>query len=102
MFIAASFVLIGIPVLCIHHLGKEKPQMKDVQNCVIPQWASHWREMGTQLNIDQHMMSIIERDHPNDCTKCCFEMFLKWLCNNPDACWEDITTAVDRLLAAGM
>ena len=58
--------------------------------------------MGTQLSIDQHMMSIIEKDHPNDCTKCCFEMFYKWLCNNPDACWEDITTAVDRLLAAGM
>ena len=47
-------------------------------------------------------MNIIEKDRPNDCTKCCFEMFLKWLDKNPDVCWEDITTAVDTSLAAGM
>ena len=76
--------------------------MKDILNNVIPQWAPNWRELGTQLIIDQHLMNIIEKDHPNDCTKCCFEMFHKWLSKNPEACWEDITTAVDRLLAAGM
>ena len=83
-------------------LGKGKPTSKDLLNHVICNWASKWRELGTQLNIDQYLMDIIERDHPSDCKSCCSEMFSKWLDINPSACWEDITTAVDNVLTNGM
>ena len=83
-------------------LGKEKPTSKELQNHVIRIWASKWRELGIQLNIDQHVMDIIERDNPSDCKSCCSKMFSKWLEINVFACWEDIITAVDNVLTNGM
>ena len=47
-------------------------------------------------------MDVIEKDHPKDCKGCCIKMFSIWLDSNDAACWEDITTATDNLLAAGM
>ena len=58
--------------------------------------------MGTQFNIDQHLMDIIEHDHPNDCESCCSKMFTDWLDINPAASWEYIITAVDNLSSNGM
>ena len=58
--------------------------------------------MGLQLNVDQYQLDIIEKDHPNDCQGCCTKMFSIWLDINPAACWEDIDTAVDEVLNAGM
>ena len=69
---------------------------------MVPKWASKWRQLGTQLNIDQHLMDNIEHDHPNDCEGCCSKMFLEWLGINFTPSWEDIITAVDSLSSDGM
>ena len=84
------------------YTGKEKPNIKDIHNYVVPQWASKWRQLGTQLNIDQHLMDNIEHDHPSDCERCCCEVFTEWLDIYPAASWNDIITAVDSLLSDGM
>ena len=68
---------------------------------MVPQWASKWRQLGTQLNIDQHLMDNIEHDHPSDWESCCSKMFSKWLDINPAASWDDIVTAVDNLTITG-
>ena len=86
----------------MYDLGKNKPKVKDIHNHVIWNWAPKWRQLGTQLNIDQHLMDIIEHDHPNDCEICCSKMFSKWLGSYPTASWEDIITAVDNLSSNGM
>ena len=65
-------------------------------------WASKWRQLGTQLNIDQHLMDNIERNHQNDCEGCCSKMFSEWLDINTTASWDDIITAVDNLITNGM
>ena len=88
-------------MFCIN-LGRQRPEIKDIQNHVVPKWASKWRQLGTQLNIDQHLMNIIECNHPSDCESCCSKMFSKWLDSNPVACWEDITNAIENLFASGM
>ena len=85
-----------------HYTVKEKPKLKDIYNHVVPKYASKWRQLGTQLNIDQHLMDNIEHDHPNDCESCCSKMFSEWLDINPPASWEDIITAVDNLSSDGM
>ena len=69
---------------------------------MVTKWASKWRQLGTQLNIDQHLMDNIEHDHPNKCDSCCSEMITEWLDSNPAASWEDIFTAVDSLSPDGM
>ena len=86
-----------IRIYVILYAGKEKPAIKDIHNYVIQKWASKWRQLGTQLNIDRHLMDNIECDHPSDCESCCRKMFSKWLDINPAASWDDIVTAVDTL-----
>ena len=40
--------------------------MIDINNHVVPNWAPKWKQLGTQLNIQQHLMDIIGHNHPND------------------------------------
>ena len=87
--------------MCIN-LGRQKPEIKDIQNNVVPKCAHKWRELGTKLNVDQHQLDTVEKDHPNDSKGCCARMFSIWLDSNPAACWEDIDTTVNEVLAAGM
>ena len=89
-------------LIVYYYTGKDTPHIKDIDNHVVPKLASKWRQLGTQLNIDQHLMDIIEHDHPNDCESYCSKMFSEWLDNNPTASWEDIITAVDNLSSNGM
>ena len=87
--------------MCIN-LGRQKLEIKDIQNNVVPKCAHKWRELGTKLNVDQHQLDTVEKDHPNDSKGCCARMFSIWLDSNPAACWEDIDTAVNEVLNAGM
>ena len=88
--------------MVLYTVGKEKLTIKGLHNYVVPKWAAKWRQLGTQLNIDQHLMDNIEHDHPSDCESCCCEMFTEWLDSNPAASWNDIITAVDNLSFDGM
>ena len=69
---------------------------------MVPKWASKWKQLGKQLNIDRHLMDIIEYDHPNDCETCCIKMFSEWLDCNPIASWEDVNAAEDNLSTDGI
>ena len=69
---------------------------------MVPKCASKWRELGTQLDVAQDLMDIIERDHPNDCKRCCIKLFSDWLDNNLAASWGDVITAVDGISTDGM
>ena len=75
--------------------------MKDLENHVVPKWASKWRKLGVQLDIDNHLMDNIDHDYPKDCEMCCSKMLAEWLNKNTGACWEDLIIAVDRLLHYG-
>jgi len=83
-------------------VGKEKPTLKDINNDIVPQWAPQWRKLGVELNLKDHIMDIIEHDHPNDIETCCSEMLREWLDNTPTASWEDLNAAVDKLQSDGM
>jgi len=54
-----------------------------------------------ELGVDQDLMDIIEHDYPNDCRRCCLDMFDSWLDRNPVASWEDVTVAIDSLSSFG-
>ena len=90
-------------VKCLwYYAGKEKPNIKDINNYVVPRWAPKWKQLGIQLDIDKHRMDVIEKDLPVDCKDCCIRMFSEWLDINTAACWEHIIIAVDNLSSDGM
>ena len=73
----------------------------DINNYVVPYWARKWKQLGSQLNIQQHLMGNIEHDYPQDCETCCSKMFSEWLDTEPSASWGDVITAVDKI-SSGM
>ncbi|XP_065900317.1 uncharacterized protein [Dysidea avara] len=79
--------------------GGGRPQLKDIDNLVVPSWAPQWRQLGRQLDIADHLMNIIEHDHHNDCETCCSKMLSNWLSENESSniSWDVIFNALDNL-----
>ena len=90
----ANFIL---HVLFDDSLGDEKPLMKDIDNHVVERWASKWKELGSQLNIGEHLIRNIEHDCPSDCGKCCRIMLSKWLEETSHPTWGALMSAVDEV-----
>ena len=88
-------------IVCVG-VGKERPTLKDINNHIVPQWAPQWRQLGVELNLCDHVMNIIEHDHPNDSETCCSKMLTEWLDNNSAATWGDLNAAMDNLQSDGM
>jgi len=68
----------------------------------VPHLAPQWRWLGKELEAADHLMNIIQYDHPNDCETCCSRMLTEWLDGNPNACWEDVISAISNLKYYGM
>ena len=71
--------------------------MKDIDNHVVKMWGSKWKELGTQLNIGEHLIRNIEHDHPNDCERCCRIMLSKWLEETANPTWEMLIGALNEI-----
>ena len=76
--------------------------MQYIGNHIVPQWAPHWRQLGSELQVDDALMEIIEKDHSNDCQRCCFMMLEEWINRNPSASLEDLIVVTDKLSSRGM
>lgn len=71
--------------------------MKDISNHVIPLWAPKWKQLGTQLGLQEHVINNIEHNPPHDSENHCRNMFAKWLEMNVAASWADVISAVDNV-----
>ena len=71
--------------------------MKDIDNHVIQKWASKWKQLGSQLNLGEHMIRNIEYDYPNDCERCCRIMLIKWLEETAHPTWGILINALDKV-----
>ena len=79
------------------YIGKGKPLMKDIDNYVVGQWASHWQEIGRQLNIEEYLKKNIHHDYPNDSVRCCGKMLSDWLDHSSQPTWEKLVTAFNKI-----
>ena len=73
--------------------------MKDIENYVVTRCAPQWKWLGRQLNMDKHLINIIQHDHGKDCVECCSRMLEAWLEQNTcdNATWEILLNAVHNL-----
>ena len=71
--------------------------MQDIDNHVVEKYASKWKELGSRLNMGEHLIRNIEYDHPNDCERCCRKMLEKWLEETPHPTWETLQSALDKI-----
>jgi len=78
-------------------LGNEKPQFKDLENYVVIKYATIWKQLGINLNINEDLLNLIEKDNPSSCENCCSKMLSNWLDLTPEASWGMLLDAVDKL-----
>ena len=76
-------------------LGNERPQLKDISNYVVIKCAANWKHLGRSLNIKEDLLSIYEKDDPNNCEDCCIRMLSEWLDLTPHASWEMLLNAAN-------
>ena len=70
------------------------PLLKDLYQCITPQYAADWKVIGTLLGIPSGELKAIEAGYPTNVKWCCNHMLEKWLEVDPNATWEKIHTAI--------
>ena len=72
--------------------------MRHIDSHVIKKLSSKWKELGSQLNIGEHLIKSIESDYRNDNERCYRTMLHKWL-EGPahTTTWEILIDAVDKV-----
>ena len=71
--------------------------MRHIDSHVIKRLSSKWKELGSQLNIGEHLIKSIESDYCNDNKRCCRVMLHKWLKGPAHTTWEVLINAVDKV-----
>ena len=71
--------------------------MKDIDNYVVVRWASKWKEIATQLNIEEYLIRNIEHDYSSNCVECCHKMLGDWLEQNKHPTWEKLINALNQV-----
>ena len=77
--------------------GVQKPSMKDIDNYVVERWASKWKQIAAQLNIEEYLIRNIDYNYPSNCEECCRKMLGNWLEQNTHPTWEKLINAVDQV-----
>ena len=78
-------------------LGDQRSQLKDLYNHVVVKYAKNWKELGKNLNIDEDLLNITEKDYPHNFENCCSKILSDWLELNPQATWQILLDAVNKL-----
>ena len=71
--------------------------MKDLNRYVVKKYATDWKDVGLELEIEINDLKIIEKDHPQDCVACFQETLNKWLKLTPNATWRSLEVALDNV-----
>ena len=77
-------------------LGNSRPELKNIENYVVIKCATMWKQLGKNLDIDDDLLNIIEKDNPDSCENCCSKMLSEWLDLNPNASWRILLDAVNK------
>ncbi|XP_065888660.1 uncharacterized protein [Dysidea avara] len=74
------------------------PLLKDLQNHITHCYAVYWRVIGTQLDLPNETLNIIEHSTDMDgVPACCNAMLEKWLEVDPSASWEKLFKVIESL-----
>jgi len=68
--------------------------MKDINRHVILSHATHWKDVGYELDLEHEALAIIETDYPHNCVVCFEKTLNKWLKVNPHASWKILEVAI--------
>ena len=71
--------------------------MKILNRYVVSKYASEWKDIGIELDIDIDELNIIEKDNPGQ-SKMCFQKTLeKWLKITTNPTWSTLEAALTNV-----
>ena len=79
----------SLPSVGFYHCDNcdhNKPVLKDLVQYAT-KISSSWEQIAVQLDISQYEVDVIERNHPNDVERKCYDMFKFWLQSGKSPCW---------------
>lgn len=79
-------------------LGEDKPDVPNLRLTVVPRCAIYWRKIGTALGLEEHIMDIINANHPNEIEDRCIEMLKEWLKGGSSPTWGTLINAIDYVM----
>jgi len=71
-----------------------RPLLKDLYEHFTPNYATHWKVIGTLLGLSTETLNIIEHDNFYKAVPCCNAMLEKWLDVYPSASWNNLLTTI--------
>ena len=71
--------------------------MRDIDDHVVEKFATKWKQLGSQLNMGEHLIRNIEFDHRNDCEGACRKMLSRWLEETANPTWGTLINALDKV-----
>ena len=72
-----------------------RPELKDLNNLVTPEYGVHWKVIGTQLGIEKGILDSIEASYPTNVLWCCNKFLETWHETDTDASWKKIIEAIN-------
>ena len=81
-------------------LTASKPTIVYIQRLIIPSYAKHWKQIGTELQLDSGALDNIEANyatHPSKVEQCCREVISRWLAIDTTATWMKLFNAIDAI-----
>ena len=88
---------IDINYVSIYHQGNDRPELPELLINVTRQYAAHWKELGTLLGVEEHLIHVIAQDYRNQSVDACREMMIKWLLTVPSPTWGKLEDAINLL-----
>ena len=79
-------------------IGCDHPALKLLNKYVRKDASLKWHDLGLELlkQKDEEELNQIQKDNPNDGSKCCKEMFQLWLRKSPNATWNQLIKALEE------
>ena len=81
--------------MCVLSVMNSPPKLKDLYNLITPEYAAHWKVIGTLLGIESGILTGIERNFPSNVSWCCNELLETWLERDTESSWKKIIQVID-------
>ena len=72
-----------------------RPQLRDVHNLVTPDYAAHWRAIGTHLGLQKGLLDTIDHDNHHRAEDCCNAVWEEWFDMDTTASWSKVIEAIE-------
>ena len=78
------------------------PKLKDLYNLITPEYAAHWKVIGTLLGIEKGILDAIEVGFPTNTLWCCNKLLDTWVERDTNATWKNIIEVIDSPVVAAL